>query len=69
MGCTIPLPPLQGHEACTRVNFTLCLLPAERRMFAASKGRGSRYPNDTLTSEFSCVFYIKGRRIIYSTVC
>jgi hypothetical protein len=23
MGRAIPLPPLQGHEACNRVNFTL----------------------------------------------
>jgi hypothetical protein len=25
MGRAIPLPPLQGHEACNRVNFTFYL--------------------------------------------
>jgi hypothetical protein len=29
-------------------------------MFAANEGEGSRYPNDTVTSEFSCVFLYQG---------
>jgi hypothetical protein len=49
---------------------TVTLLLAGRWIFAANEGKGSRYPNNTVTSEFSCVFcYIKGRRIVDWIVC
>lgn len=36
---------------------TVTLLPAGRWIFAANEGKGCRYPNNTVTSEFSCVFF------------